>query len=102
VIECWLGSLSLFVAVPSALLAFAPFTPAVVTVIATVPLGACAALMGAWRTGCLSVYWGLAAVVASPNLLPDFAGPLAYTIGVIMAGILLFNYRYYRPTDIPA
>lgn len=91
-----IGSVASVLAVVSALLSFAPFTPAVVSVIVTVPLGIIAVLLGAGRTGFLSLYWSVTTVVASPNVVPpDWTGLLiaVYVFGV---GLAIGFYIHFK------
>ena len=93
---CWAGSIGLVIAIPSALLATAPFTPGIVTVGITAPLAICAIWLRAYRTGALAVTWAILTVLALPNM-PDFIGAFALVtalLSIIAMPFLWHNYRH--------
>ena len=94
-IGCWLGSISLAIAIPSAILAIAPFTAAFATIVITVPLGILAMLMNAKRTGALTILWAVLAVVSLPNM-PQAIGIAALALwltAVVAVPVMWQNYR---------
>jgi len=98
-----LGSIGALLGAVAAMLSFAPFTPAVFTVLLTAPLGLVAIILGAWRTGLLALYWAGAAILVFPNTLPAGASELsvaAYPVGIILAVVLLFQYRTQRKPNV--
>ena len=91
----FLGSLSLIIAIPSAFLAFAPFTPAIVTTVLSAPLALTAIVLGAPRTGLLALLWVLATFAGIPNL-PHPAETISVGLALLsiaLAPVLLLNYR---------
>jgi Na+/H+ antiporter NhaA len=98
-IGMFIGSVACILAVASAHLSFAPFTPAIVSVFATVPLGIFAFLLGAKHTGILALYWSAATIVAFPNVVPaDWSGILylVYFFGIGLGISLYIHYRGER------
>lgn len=95
------GAVSLFVAFVSAFLSAAPFTPAVYSVVITIPLSVLAIMASARRTGWLAIYWSACAALAFSTLqystpLGDWVLLLAYFFGFVLSVALLVNYRKSR------
>jgi len=88
---------SLLVAVASAFLASAPFTPSIVAVVVTLPIGVFGVFAGRWRTGCLTIYWSLTALVAfftlvNSSQIGDTVLLLAYAVGLCLSAALVFSF----------
>ncbi len=75
-----IGSLACVLAFVCAHLSFAPFTPAVVSVFATVPLSVVAILLGAMRLGIFALYWSFVTVMAFPTVMSSESANLLYVI----------------------
>lgn len=93
----WLGCLAAALALVSALLSIAPFTPAIVLTALTMPAAVIATWLGAWRLGIFSFYWTLLAIIAFPNIAPsrlEASIGLAYPLGLLLGAALYLHYRY--------
>jgi hypothetical protein len=101
----WLGSTAALLATVSAFLTLAPFTPAIVTTVFTIPVGIAAISLSAWRVGVLALYWAVVAIMAFPNVIPkqfEVVFLLAYPLGVIFGVALFIHYRKSRVTSSSA
>lgn len=96
-IGCILGSVSAMLSMLSVFLSSAPFTPAIVVNVLTVPLALVAILVGAWRTGVLTLYWALCAGLALPNVVSavriEYLLVLLHLLGGALAVGLFVQYR---------
>ena len=92
----WMGAIAVSLAVPSAFLTSALFTPAIAAIVITLPLGLVALLMKAWRTGSLAIYWALTSILALPNVsntaLLSVLLLLAYLVGILAIVVLTRQY----------
>lgn len=92
----WSGCIASVVAVVSAFLSFAPFTPAVVLTAVTMPAAVVATWLGAWRLGVFSFFWTLLAIIAFPTVTPHaletYIGS-AYLFGAVLGAVLYLQYR---------
>lgn len=80
-----------------AYLASAPFTPAIVAVGITLPLGIVGLGAGRWRTGFLAVYWSIVAFIAFFTLVnSSHAGDAAvlwlFALGALLSVGLLISF----------
>lgn len=96
-IGCVLGSVAATLSMLSVSLSSAPFTPAIVVNLLSVPLALVAITMGAWRTGFLTLYWALCAALALPNVLStvrvDYLLVLLHLLGVGASVALFVQHR---------
>ena len=92
----WSGLVAAVLAVVSALLSIAPFTPAVVLTAVILPAAVVATWFGAWRLGVFGFYWTLLAIVAFPTVTPTWLEAsfgAAYLIGLALGTVLYLQYR---------
>ena len=83
-------------AVISALLSIAPFTPAIVLTAVTLPAAVIATWFGAWRLGVFGFYWTLLAIIAFPTVTPawlEASVGAAYLTGLVLGIALYLHYR---------
>ena len=95
------GSLAFLLSFVSAYLSSAPFTPAVIVIVLTLPLAAFAIYRGARRTGWLAVYWSGCAILASYTLQnASRAGDkmllFAYAFGLVLTLLAFIYYLVLR------
>ena len=94
------GCVAAVLAVVSALLSIAPFTPAIVLTGLTLPAAAVATWLGAWRLGAFSFYWSLLAIMAFPTITPrwlESSFGVAYLSGLVIGAVLYLHYRRAGP-----
>jgi hypothetical protein len=92
-----LGSISLMMALISFGVGFAPFTPAMILTVVSIPLAIVSWVLGAFRLGIASLYFGCAAWM--PFILPT-GGPIRHdyliavlgVMGIVISGILFRGY----------
>ncbi len=90
------------VALAMALIAFvlgsAPFTPAIVLAFVALPLAIACSFFGVWRLSAITVYWAIAAFLASPvsRILPfrdDVSLVVLAVGGLALSAFLNISYR---------
>lgn len=92
----WLGFVAALLAVVAAFLSPAPFTPAIVLTVLTMPAALGAVALGAWRLGIFGAYWTLVAIIAFPTITParlEASFVFAYPLGLLVGGALYLHYR---------
>lgn len=92
----WSGSVAAVLAVVSALLSIAPFTPAILLTALTLPAAVVAAWLGAWRLAAFGLYWTLLAIIAFPTITPTWLEAcigIFYLLGLVLGAVLYLQYR---------
>lgn len=99
----WIGTTSLLLSAISFILSAAPFTPAVLLSLFTIPGAVLSAAWGARRLAAMTSYLILSAALISPigerlfpNISPNKSILVLPTVAVVLALALIWNYRRSR------
>ncbi len=89
------GAAALTISMVSSYFSYAPFTPAIVLVLLTVPLAMVATIGGSWRLGLSALYWSGVSILLFPTVIPNSHNFLIdIIVGVGMALLVLFGASY--------
>ena len=92
---------SLVMAVFAFVLGSAPFTPALVLAIISLPLAIGCSFFGVWRLSAIAVYWAIAAFLAIPmsrnlGIREDFSLVILGVVGLALSAFLYVGYMRTR------
>ena len=92
--------LALIMALVAFVLGSAPFTPALVLAVISLPMAIICLFFGVWRLSTIAIYWAIAAILAVPmgEFLPFGIDGMLVIFGIAGAVLSAFLYKSFVQT----